>query len=57
MEKLAKVTIGGKAIPEICPKCKGENSLTFSTHLKWSVQTKWEHFIKCELCTYESDVA
>jgi hypothetical protein len=54
--KLTKITIGGKAIPEICPKCKEEGSLTFSTHLKWSVQAKWQFFIRCELCTYEEDV-
>jgi hypothetical protein len=55
-DKLAKITIGGKAIPEFCPKCNGEGSLVFSTHLKWSVQAKWQHVIECQLCTYEEDV-
>jgi len=56
MEKLTKLTVGGKVVPDFCPKCNSEGSLVFSTHLKWSVAAKWQHFIQCQLCTYEEDV-
>ena len=38
-----------------CPKCKGEQSMMTSAHLKWNVQDKWVYLQYCQLCGYETD--
>jgi ssDNA-binding Zn-finger/Zn-ribbon topoisomerase 1 len=39
-----------------CPKCGSENSLVGSSHLKWGKVNKWQHFLECSACKYESKV-
>ena len=51
-----KLFINGEAVPVFCPKCNGENSLYAVSAMKWGKVNKWQHFSKCELCTYESKV-
>ena len=36
------------------PRCKAENSMMISAHLKWNVQDKWYQFLYCMACGYET---
>ena len=38
-----------------CPKCKAEQSMMVSAHLKWNVQDKWYQFLYCMTCGYEME--
>lgn len=54
--KQTKLTVNGNVVPDICPKCKEENTMYAVSDLKWGKVNKWQHFSRCQLCGYETKV-
>jgi hypothetical protein len=55
MTKMERLTINGKPFDD-CPKCKGEGTMFAVADLKWGKVAKWQHFARCQMCSYETAV-